>query len=228
MKQNKVNILIGTNNKHKVREIKSIWRLYRTKVNPARRLLKFISLSRFTDISQVKEDGNTYLANAAKKACTWAKETGFVTLAEDSGLEVKLLKGKPGIFSARYALSQKGDKETIDINKLNNEEVLRQLLVHKQKDRTACYKCFGVLASGNGKVIFKTSGICRGKIAQKPTGRNGFGYDPIFIPSEQNLKQKTFGQLPLKVKHQISHRARVMHHIFDFIIRYANNFKKKS
>jgi len=199
-----ITIVIGTKNRHKVREVLTIYRLYK-KTN-THRSLKFISLSRFKNAGEVKESGKTYQANAIKKAKAWAKETGFITLAEDSGLEVRALKGRPGIYSARYALSDLGKSRRSDINSANNQKVLKQLNGARNKD--ARYRCFAVLASPEGKVIFKSQGICTGKIALKPAGERGFGYDPIFIPSEENRREKTFGQLPASLKHRISHRAR--------------------
>lgn len=224
-------IVIGTKNGHKVREILSIWRLHQKKkdlylplVHKSLRdragVIKFIPLDRLPQTSVVTENGWTYLANAIRKAVVWAKETGHITLAEDSGLEVKALKDQPGIYSARYAFAEmrppwRAGKK--DINVENNRKVIDKL--DNAGSRKACYRCYAVLASSQGKIIYRAKGLCQGRIALKPAGKNGFGYDPIFIPAEKNPKQQTFGQLSLKIKYQISHRAKAMHKIFAFLRR---------
>lgn len=200
---NQLIIVIGTKNAHKVKEILSIRRL----TPGAKPSVKFIPLTKFPAISPVKENGQTYLANAIKKAKAWAKETGYITLAEDSGIEVKALGWKPGIYSARYA-SMDGKNAP---HKDNNTKMLAELAGLPPSKRIARYQCFAVLAAPDGRILARTRGVCRGKIALAPAGKNGFGYDPIFIPDGYT---KTLGQLPAKVKHTISHRAQALRAMF--------------
>ena len=213
MKQ--LTIVLGTKNPHKVREIRAIYRL--SGKNPA---ISFIPLSRFDNIPDVKESGRTYLANAAKKAITWARHTGLPVLAEDSGIEVKALNWQPGIYSARYASL---DQTKNAAYKDNNQKLLSKLQGLPMSQRTARYRCAAVIASPNGKIIARAQGACWGRIAFKPVGKNGFGYDPIFTPTPKGLVwglipnsafDMTFGQLPARLKHRISHRSIALRKIF--------------
>ncbi len=205
MKQ--LTIVIGTKNRHKVREIMAIYRLSGRK--PA---IRFIPLRRFDNIPDVKETGQTYLANAAKKAITWAKYTGQPVLAEDSGIEIKALNWQPGLRSARFASDSRHRNAT---DKENIRKLLALLSGLPMSKRTARYRCSAVIALPKGKIIALAQGICWGRIALKPKGRNGFGYDPIFIPAHSAARGRlTFGQLPARLKHCISHRGIALRKIF--------------
>ncbi|MFH0889467.1 MAG: non-canonical purine NTP pyrophosphatase [Planctomycetota bacterium] len=196
-------------------------------------IIRFLPLSSFPDIPAVKEDGRTYSENAAKKALIWAKNTGYPTLAEDSGIEVKALKWQPGRYSARYASlpDSKTDRNKIRnaLYKNNNQKLLDKLHKLSMSKRTARYRCSAVLASPQGKIIAKSEGICRGKIAFKPTGKNGFGYDPIFMPCRKtaDCNQLTFGQLPTKLKHSIGHRGKALRKIFKKLPQIIDTLQKK-
>lgn len=216
MKQ--LTVVLGTKNRHKVREIRAIYRLSGKK--PA---IRFIPLSRFDNIPDVKESGRTYLANAAKKATIWARHAGLPVLAEDSGIEVKALNWQPGIYSARYA--SRGNTRNAP-HRNNNQKLLSKLQGLPMSKRTARYRCSAVLASSKGKIIARAQGACWGRIAFKPVGKNGFGYDPIFIPNgvypaksgafpiPHSAFGMTFGQLPASFKHRISHRSIALRKIF--------------
>jgi XTP/dITP diphosphohydrolase len=148
----------------------------------------------------VIEDGDTFAANARKKAVEQAKHLRAWVLADDSGLEVDALGGRPGVFSARYA----GEAATDADNNARLLEELGELPLHR---RTANYSCYVAVADPKGEVRAESSGICRGRIVFAPAGANGFGYDPLFEVIEYH---KTFGELGSRVKAAISHRARAL------------------
>jgi len=226
MKQ--LTIVLGTKNRHKIREMMAIYRRF----NNPKLKIRFIPLYRFPNAPSVPETGQTYLANASKKALAWARYTGLPTLAEDSGIEVKALNWQPGIYSARYA--SVGNRKNAP-HKDNNQKLLAKLKGLPISRRIARYRCSAVIASPNGKIIARAQGACWGRIAFKPAGQNGFGYDPIFIPKllTSNFKHPrqrrvclrhrgtrvpitsfTFGQFPAWLKHQISHRGIALRKIF--------------
>ncbi len=145
----------------------------------------------------VAENGATFEENARIKALTYAPQSGLLTLADDSGLEVDALGGAPGIYSRRYAGENATDPERIAL--LLNR--MRQVPAGK---RTARFRCAIVIAKPNGD-MWQTEGTCEGEIAFAPRGTNGFGYDPIF---EFPTNGKTMAELAAAEKNRISHRAR--------------------
>lgn len=148
----------------------------------------------------VDEDGETFAENAAKKACEQAKRLGRWVLAEDSGLSVDALEGRPGVYSARYA-GVHGDDAA------NNRKLLAELENTPAEKRGAQFDCYLCLADPDGHAQLTASGFCRGRIAEAPSGSAGFGYDPLFIIREYH---RTFGELDLSVKRAISHRSRAL------------------
>jgi XTP/dITP diphosphohydrolase len=142
------------------------------------------------------ESGNTYEQNAEMKATTYAKLSQLITLADDSGLEVDALHGKPGIHSARFA-----GKNATDADRVT--KLLAMMAGVPWDRRTAHFKCVIAIATPEGKLI-----LCQGKrhgiIAFEAKGGNGFGYDPIFYLPEL---AKTMAELPLELKNQLSHRG---------------------
>ena len=146
---------------------------------------------------EVAETGKSYSANARIKALAFAKASGLLTLADDSGLEVDALNGDPGIFSARYAGQGASDTQRVIrlLSKLNGVTF---------EQRTARFRCAIAIASPKGDLRL-CSGSCRGLIALAPRGENGFGYDPIFFFPKLHL---TMAELSSETKNRISHRAR--------------------
>jgi XTP/dITP diphosphohydrolase len=145
----------------------------------------------------VTESGDTYLENARLKAAAYARASGLLTLADDSGLEVDALAGAPGVRSARYAPGDDADRIT---------SLLRALAAaHAPKeDWTARFRCVIVVVDAAGR-SWSAEGVCEGQIIDTPRGGGGFGYDPIFyIPSHQC----TMAELSRQEKNRISHRAR--------------------
>jgi len=181
-------LLIATRNKGKLREIKPL--LSSLKV-------EFVGLSEFPDAPVVEEDGQSHEENAVKKALRFARFSGLLTLAEDSGIEVKALGGRPGILSARYSGENATDKK-------NNDKLLQELEGMPNDKRRARYVCVIALASPEG-IIFTAEGECPGYIATEERGEGGFGYDPLFL--HPALGGKTFAQVPLAAKNKHSHRA---------------------
>jgi len=179
-----IRILLGTTNPDKAKEIQAIfgqqYKLLTAKDHP---------------FSEVQEDGQTLEDNARKKAQTISKETGLPVLAEDTGLEVDALDGAPGVYSGRYA----GENATYQDNILK----LLDALKGKTK-RRAHFRCVCVLHFPDGQELL-TGGTLTGAITAAARGRDGFGYDPVFLPDGFS---KTLAELPTALKNQISHRAK--------------------
>lgn len=181
----RMEIVAATGNAHKLQEIRRI-------LTPAG--VTVHSAAGRGGMPQVVEDGDTFAANAIKKAGVTSRHFGCRVLADDSGLEVEALSGAPGVHSARYA-GQHGD----------NAANLRKLLAELQgvANRRARFVCVLALADPCGSVR-TVRGEVSGRIAERASGRNGFGYDPVFIPDGA---ERTFADLPESVKDRISHRA---------------------
>jgi len=187
-------ILIATNNLGKVKEIKDILD------SPE---IKILTMKDFPHLPKIEEDGKTYQENAFKKARKISEHTGKICLADDSGLEIDYLKGKPGIYSSRWGNS---DEERIN-------KVLKLLENVPRNKRNAKFVCVAVLVFPDGKTyIVKEE--CNGIIGFQPKGEHGFGYDPIFLVPEY---EKTFAELGDKIKNQISHRGKAMRRMIDII-----------
>lgn len=191
-------LLVATNNAGKIRELNEL-----LEDLP----VELFGLNNFENISDVEETGATFAENAILKANSYALETGFWALSDDSGLEVEALGGAPGVFSARYAGEQADDAQRI-------AKLLDELAATGDQSRRARFVCVMAVADENGEIKFLAEGICDGKIALKPRGGNGFGYDPIFIPDGF---EQTFGELSSTVKREISHRARAIKEIMRFL-----------
>lgn len=180
-------LIIGTNNAHKVVEIKAILGDFYDEI---------LSLKEAGIELDVEEDGQTLEDNAVKKAVEAAKITGCDTLADDTGLLVDALDGAPGVYSARYA----GEDATYEDN---NKKLLKEL--ESKDDRSARFECVMALARGGEVIVAK--GAVHGSITKQLQGENGFGYDPLFYSDELN---KTFAQASSEEKNAISHRARAL------------------
>lgn len=140
----------------------------------------------------VNETGKTYVDNAMLKARAWAEETRLPCLADDSGLEVMALGGAPGVYSARVVRGRDVDRAVWLLSKLSKETYRRARFV----------AALSLCVPSEYTII--TEGYCKGSIAEHPSGENGFGYDPVFIPDDYD---HTFAELPSDVKNKISHRA---------------------
>ena len=163
-------------------------------------------LEGFSSIQTIPEVGKTFVENASLKASGYAKQTRRLTLADDSGLEVKALNGAPGVLSARYG--QPGASDAERITKLLTE-------MSQAADRGARFVSVIAIADEEGNVINLSTGRCEGQIAPAPRGHNGFGYDPVFIPEGFD---QTFAELQAEVKNRISHRARALSGAAEFLV----------
>ncbi len=157
-------------------------------------------LTAFPGAPEVVEDGDTFEANARKKASELARHLKQWVLGEDSGLVVPALGGRPGVYSARYAGKQGDDAA-------NNRKLLAELAPLPDDRRAAYYVCTAALADPAGDVKAVVEGRCHGVIVKDYRGGGGFGYDPLFLIPEYH---KTFGELSARAKHALSHRARAL------------------
>ena len=182
-------LLVATQNDNKRRELKSLFRSSKD--------IKVVSLKTLkTKVPTIIENGKTFRQNSVKKSVTTSKFFDGLVLADDSGLEVKILDGKPGVRSARFARTNATDAE-------NNTKLLKLLDKVPAKDRAARFVCYLTLAK-DGILLDSFEGIIEGKILTKGRGSNGFGYDPLFIPKG---KKTTFAEMTATSKNRISHRA---------------------
>jgi len=191
----KKTLLIATNNPGKILEFRSFL---------ADLPVELLSLSDITNITEVEETGSTFEENARSKAAGYAVQAHRVALADDSGLEVAALAGRPGVHSARYGGADKSFEQKMTM-------LLDELEQVGDERRMARFVCAMSVADERGNILCTTRGTCSGRIALQPRGNNGFGYDPIFVPDGY---EETFGQLTDAVKAKISHRAQA----FDRII----------
>lgn len=181
-------LLLATTNLHKLEEYRAIF---------ADIPFQLVSLRDLRLDMDVEETGSTFAENAELKALAYARISGLLSLADDSGLEIDALGGAPGIYSARFAGRETPYAERFRLI----EEQLRAIPAER---RTARFRCAITIAEPSG--TYRTvEGVIEGVIAEAPRGENGFGYDPIFLVPELG---KTTAELPPEQKHRISHRGR--------------------
>lgn len=191
-------LVVATRNKKKLEEIKYMLK----DLN-----LKITSLADYDNLPRIVEDGLTFQENAIKKSATIAQYLKKLTLGEDSGLEVKALDKRPGVYSSRYSGKNATDKK-------NNKKILKELRGVSLKKRGARYVCAVALCDAH-KLLGVFQGSCSGLIASKEKGSKGFGYDPLFLIAKYN---KTFGELGEEIKHKMSHRYRAFLKVGKFIL----------
>ena len=188
----KQTIVFATGNAHKLKEIQEI--------------------AKDTDIEFILpgngfnpiENGDTFEENSLIKAKEAARVSGKISLADDSGLCVDALNGAPGIHSARYA-----DTPQARIDKLLN-------VINCETNRNAKFVCAMTLVDKNGDILFQTRGECLGKIAEKQSGINGFGYDPVFLTKDTDYT-KTMAEMSEEEKNEISHRSRALRKVLAYL-----------
>lgn len=194
----KKTLLIASNNKHKITELKKILENSNFKV---------ISMSEAGFCHEIDETGTTFEENAILKAKAIALEKHTFVFADDSGLEVEALDNRPGVYSARYAGDGASDRDRID--KLLGE-------LKGKTNRKARFVCVIAISAPNGQVeTFR--GEVHGKIVDDPKGSHGFGYDPVFVPDGFS---QTFAELGAEIKNKISHRAKATQKMLKAISSY--------
>jgi XTP/dITP diphosphohydrolase len=182
-------IVLATRNKHKILEIKTIL---------SDIAVELLTLHDFPQVPELKEEGATFRENSLQKAEAVAAHTKLPALADDSGLEVFYLSGRPGVISARYAGAGASDDQ-------NNRKLLGEMLGVPPRRRRAQFRSVLTLLGSELKEV--TEGICPGMLAESPRGTNGFGYDPIFLPDGFS---RTYAELTAEEKNRISHRAKAL------------------
>jgi len=197
-KKKNIKIIIGSNNVGKIKEIRDL----------LPKKIEFYTPKQL-NIKSPKETGKTFKENSILKAKFFSKKSQMTCIADDSGLEINMLDGKPGIYSARWG----GKKNNFN---LAIKKVYRKLnsvdLNWYNKKVKAKFICALTIYWTNKKYVTST-GVVNGKISKIKKGKNGFGYDPIFIPNGSNL---TFGQMVPNIKHKIDHRAKAFKKIKKF------------
>jgi XTP/dITP diphosphohydrolase len=186
-------LLFATNNRHKIHEIKEI----------LDESIHVLSLEDVGFNGDIPEEQDTLEENALQKAEYVYNLYGIDCFADDTGLEIEALNGRPGVYSARYAGSLKDPEE-------NMNKVLKEL--EGKDNRSARFKTVISLIYNNNKYVFE--GIVKGKILHDKRGEEGFGYDPIFQPDGYN---QTFAEMPLNIKNKISHRSRAIRKLAIFL-----------
>ncbi|MBN2565409.1 MAG: RdgB/HAM1 family non-canonical purine NTP pyrophosphatase [Candidatus Eisenbacteria bacterium] len=185
-----LSIVLATRNRHKIAELTSML---------SDLPVQILSLDRFPDMPAVVEDGETLEENAIKKAVAVASVAGIPSLADDTGLEVAVLKGAPGVRSARYAGA---DGNTA----ANNRRLLDELDAVPVGDRRASFRCVIALARTDGTVS-TVEGVTTGVILTTPRGHGGFGYDPLFLPDGHD---RTYAEMSSSEKNAVSHRGKAI------------------
>jgi XTP/dITP diphosphohydrolase len=193
-------LVLGTRNRKKAGELIEL-------LAPLGLVLK--TLEEFADSIEVEEDGDSFAANAQKKASEQARHLRHWVLGEDSGLVVDALGGRPGIYSARYSGPHATDES-------NNQLLLKELANIPLERRTAHYVCHAAVSDPQGRIVAEAEARCHGIIRPEPSGRGGFGYDPLFEIQEYH---RTFGDLGPTAKACLSHRSRAIGQLLPAIKR---------
>jgi XTP/dITP diphosphohydrolase len=206
-----VNLLFATRNPGKLRELRRLVTGLPIRVVSPDDLGK--------EIPEVEEDGSTFAANAAKKASTYARAAGMHALADDSGICIDALWGKPGIRSARWSEEERPGLAGKERDEANNEKLLRVLQGVFPEHRGAEYRAVVTLAGPDGAVLASAEGSCRGTIADAPRGEGGFGYDPLFVP--EAAPGRTMAELAAPEKDALSHRGEALRRLLPDLRRIA-------
>jgi len=195
-----IKLLVATTNPGKFAEVKDFLRQLP---------LEVLSLSDLATWPKIIEDGATFEDNALKKARALAEYSGYLTLADDSGLEVDALNGAPGIYSARYCGEEGNDKK-------NNEKLMHELREISEEKRTGRFVCALALCApkSHGMKEWTVRDSCEGRISFELKGENGFGYDPLFFYPSLG---KTFGEIDRAIKATVSHRGKALKKLAEML-----------
>ena len=198
-------VLLATSNSHKLKEVREI-------LEPLGLVVDGLD-SLGTSFDAPVEDAETFEANAKLKAVGYAKATGIRCMADDSGLEVDALDGRPGVYSARFA--GKGDSRE-ERDQENNTLLLHQMQSIPANERSARFACAICIADPDGTIVAESTGTFDGVIGFIPRGENGFGYDPLlYVPSAN----KTSAEMSAEEKNTLSHRATAVRKISSLLLQ---------
>ena len=201
-------LLIATTNPGKMLEMKNLFEM----VSPHE---FFLVIPQETGIQmEVAEDGQTYQENASKKALAFCQASGLPTLADDSGLEVAALDGRPGMYSARYTGTHTLQRQAVQLSDAGRRAALLRELHTHPRPWLARFFCSVAVALPDGALLH-TQGECQGEIIPEERGTNGFGYDPIFQIGDPAYADLTMAQLSLEQKNRVSHRAMAVRRMID-------------
>jgi len=198
-----MDIILASRNREKIVELKNIIQACGFSGKAA--LVNIHTPDEFPQCEEVEEDGATFEANAVKKAAYIFKCSGMTAVADDSGLEVAALDGAPGVFSARYAGEEAGDR--VNLGKLLNE--LKSVPDERRGARFVC--CIALATQGGIKTFM---GYVEGRIGTEPRGAKGFGYDPVFYPEGHD---RTFAEMSDEEKSSMSHRGRALRELQTYL-----------
>lgn len=193
-------ILLSTRNRHKLRELSEMFEGTR---------YELVSLDALSDPPEVEEDRDTFRGNADKKARELAAFSGMVTVADDSGIEVDALGGRPGVWSARYA-----GVDGPGADAANNRKLQEELADVADPERTARYRCALAVVRPDGEARY-SDGTCEGRIGREARGSGGFGYDPYFLVDDGS--GRTMAELSADEKHAISHRGAALERLLPLL-----------
>ncbi len=197
-------VLIATSNRGKLRDFSAAAAPYGIEV---------AGLPGFSSFPEVIEDGDTFEANARKKAEHYSRfAPGELVLADDSGIEVDALGGAPGVQSARYAAMDDPVWRNNSDDAANNARLLRELATVSEDQRTARFVCV-IAAARDGRTVATLTGTAEGRVAHEPLGAGGFGYDPLFLVRELGM---TFAELTPEEKAAVSHRGKAFRSFLDW------------
>ena len=196
-------LILATNNIHKQKEMDAL-------LNDMD--IKIVGLNQYSQVGEIDETGKTLIENSFIKSRTVNKLTGVPSLADDTGLEVDALGGKPGVYSARYAGKNPTYQENCD-------KLLLKLKGYPKEKRVATFKT--VISFVDGEREHHAEGVVKGVIVDKYRGVDGFGYDPIFQPESQS---QTYAEMDTEEKNRMSHRFKALDNIKEFLVQY---FKRK-
>lgn len=182
-------LVIATKNEGKLEEFKVLMKDLQVELK---------SLAEWPDVVEPEETGKTFAANARQKAIYYAKQTGKICIADDSGLEVMTLGGAPGVRSARYAGEECNTEE-------NNKLLIQTMKFHMK--RSCRFRCALAVANPKGTILAETDGVCEGMLLHEPLGDQGFGYDPLFWSTELH---KGLGEATMEEKNKVSHRSKAI------------------
>lgn len=201
-----MDFVLATNNRKKIEEISHIIGLMDKET-------RLYSLDDFPAFEEAVEDGDTFEANAVKKAEHVARHTRMTAIADDSGLEVDYLGGAPGVYSARYAGEDADDAA-------NNKKLLDEMKDVPDEERGARFVCCIAIASKDDVETF--TGYIKGRIGREAKGNNGFGYDPLFYPEGE---KRTFAEMADVEKNAISHRAMALRELQKYLLEKSGYFR---